>query len=341
MSITLKQLAQKLNLSVSTVSKALNDSHEISEDTKLKVQALAEELQYRPNLMAKSLKTGRSNTIGLVIPYITNPFQSQILEGAQQAALDRHYNLVFMQSREDAKMEEEALNALLQQQVGGIVISPSANSNERFLQAIHGKCPIILVDRIDFDIKTPKIGVNSEKGAFEATQHLIDAGRTEILVVTGKNLGINQKRLLGYKKALMANYLPYKPENVVYVEYGQTAEDLITNLTQLLDKRLKAYSQPIGILCTTDTLTIHTLGILAKLGVQVPDTVSLIGFANTEYADCMNPSLSTVFQPAVEMGYESVSRLIDLMEREGDMEEETVIMDPIIIPRNSTRTSLA
>ena len=341
--IRLKELAEKLNLSISTVSKALNNSHEISEETKKRVKKLALQYNYRPNLLAKSLKTGRSNTIGLIVPYITNPFQSQVLEGAQKAAIESNFNLIFMQSRENALLEDESLKAMLQQNIDGILISPSANSNVRYLKEINSQVPLVLMDRIDFDINTHKVGVNSEKGAFQATQHLINSGLKDILVVMGKNIGVSQRRLAGYKKALLANYLEYNPDNVIYVEYGQNSKDLIKNLSIILDRKLAEFNHPIGLFGTTDTLTVHSLGILSNLGIKVPDQVSIIGFANTEYVDALNPSLSSVVQPAIEIGYLSVKKLIELIHSNNRAEEkfETIVLDPEIIPRKSTQIAQA
>ena len=162
--ITLKELARKLGISVSTVSKALNDSFEISDETKQRVREMADAHQYRPNILAKSLKTGRSNTLAVLIPYLSNPFQSQVLEGAHQAAFERNYKLVFMQSRENEQLEQESLHVLQQQNVDGVIISPSANSDLKFLKQFHQQCPLVLVDRIDFELDTFKIGVVMRRG---------------------------------------------------------------------------------------------------------------------------------------------------------------------------------
>ncbi len=337
--ITLKELAKKLELSVSTVSKALNDSFEISEETKVRVRAMAEKYHYRPNILAKSLKMGRSNTIGVIIPYLSNPFQSQVLEGAHQAAYENNFKLVFMQSRENSRMEQDALKTFRQQNIDGIIITPAAESHIKTLKQYNQEFPIVLVDRIDFELDTFKIGVNSEKGAYDATQHLIDMGRKEILLLCGKNIGINKDRIAGYKKALLANYIPLDPSNIIQVEYGQTREDLVKNLRILLERRIKELDHPIGILGTTDTLTVTSLGILSQLNLQVPSEVAVIGFANTEMAESLNPSLSTIVQPAFEIGYLGVSKLIETIVSKNrfEMEFSTTMLESKIIERKSTK----
>lgn len=337
--ITLKELARKLGISVSTVSKALNDSFEISDETKQRVREMADAHQYRPNILAKSLKTGRSNTLAVLIPYLSNPFQSQVLEGAHQAAFERNYKLVFMQSRENEQLEQESLHVLQQQNVDGVIISPSANSDLKFLKQFHQQCPLVLVDRIDFELDTFKIGVSNEKGAFDATQHLIDTGRKDIFLLVGRNIGVNQKRIAGYKKALMANYIDVKESNIIQVEYGQSREVLVKNLSLILKGRIGKDAYNVGLLGTTDTLTVSSLGILSNLGIAVPEQVAVIGFANTEAAESLNPSLSTIVQPAYDMGYQAVEKLISLLQSKNrfDMEFDTTILDSKMILRNSTR----
>ena len=337
-SITLKELAQHLGVSTSTVSKALNDSFEISVETKLRVREMADKLNYKPNILAKSLKTGRSNTIGVIIPYLGNPFQSQILEGAHQAAYEHNYKLMFMQSRENAKLEQDALKIFSQQNIDGVIITPCANTDLKLLKQYHQLFPLVLVDRIDFELETFKIGVNNEKGAFDATQLLLDMGRKDILVLCGKNIGVSQKRIAGYNKALMANYVPPVKEHNIQVDYGQSREELIKNLTTLLDLKLKEFKNPIGLLGTTDTLTVASLGILSNLGVSVPEQVAVIGFANTEAAESLNPSLSCIIQPAKEIGYKGVEQLINLIGAKDrfQMDFNSIMLDTQIIQRRST-----
>lgn len=340
--ITLKELARILGLSVSTVSKALNDSYEISQKTKARVIAAAKEYNYQPNISAKSLKTGKSRTLGVIIPLLSNPFQSQILEGAHQAAYTNNYKLVFMQSRENPTLERESIQSLLGQHVDGILISPCADTDTEFLRATAEKKPTVLIDRIDFDIDTNKIGVDSELGAFQATQHLIDQRRKDILVLAGRNIGVTQKRLSGYRKALLANYIEYREDYVIHVDYGMTVDDLRENLAATISptiSRLHLQGKAIGILGTTDTLTVSILGILDKLRIKVPEHIAVIGFANTQAAESMNPSLSTIVQPAIEMGYQGIEKLIHSIESKSPINDQstTTILKPSIVYRNSTR----
>ncbi|MCL7988879.1 LacI family transcriptional regulator [Sphingobacterium sp. lm-10] len=336
--ITLKELAKMLELSVSSVSKALNDSHEISIETKRKVQELAAAHNYRPNMFGKSLKTGRTNTVAIIIPYLSNPFQAQILEGAHQAAYSNNYKLIFMQSREDADKEIELLQSLINQNIDGILISPSAKSSVEFLRKVHQKVPIVLIDRIDFDLDTHKIGVDNERGAFDATQHLINMGRKNILVLNGKDLGVTQKRTAGHKNALMANQIDFIRQNVIEVDYQLPRQDLVKSLRDMLQAKLLLMNGPIGILGNTDILTLSVLGILSELGIRVPEEVAVIGFSNTEAADSLNPALSTVVQPALQMGKMGIEKLVELIECKNRHQTSmtTTTLDPVIVLRKST-----
>ncbi|PVH24895.1 LacI family DNA-binding transcriptional regulator [Sphingobacterium corticibacter] len=336
--ITLKELAKMLGLSVSSVSKALNDSHEISVETKRKVQELASAHNYRPNMFGKSLKTGRTNTVAIIIPYLANPFQAQILEGAHQAAYSNNYKLIFMQSREDADKEIELLQSLLSQNIDGILISPSANTSVEFLQEVHQEVPIVLIDRIDFELETHKIGVDNERGAFAATQHLIDMGREHILVLNGKDLGVTQKRTAGHKNALLANQIPFSEDNIIEVDYQLSRQDLVHSLREMLQEKLSKVDKPIGILGNTDILTLSTLAILSEMEICVPEEAAVIGFSNTEAADSLNPALSTVVQPALEMGKLGIEKLVELMNCKNRFQAVTTTtkLDPMLVFRKST-----
>lgn len=327
-----------LGISVSSVSKALNDSHEISIETKRKVQELAAAHHYRPNMFGKSLKTGRTNTVAIIIPYLANPFQAQILEGAHQAAYSHNYKLIFMQSREDSDTEMELLQSLLNQKVDGILISPSANCNVDFMQEVNAEVPIVLIDRIDFDLDTHKIGVDNERGAYDATQHLVDMGRVDIVVLNGKDLGVTHKRTVGHKNALIANHIDFQEKNLIEIDYQLPRQDLVQSLRKHLQSMLLPLVKPIGILGNTDTLTLSVLGILSDLGIRVPEEVAVIGFSNTEAADSLNPALSTVTQPAIEMGRMGIEKLVELIECKNrhQITMTTTKLDPVIVLRKST-----
>ena len=314
--VTLKELAKVLNMSVSTVSKALNDSHEISDATKKIVKKFAQERNYQPNPLAKYLKLGRSNSIGVILPSIGNPFHSQIIENLHNYASQHNFNLIIMQSKDSEEIETKAIKALLNQGIDGIIISPAhETSNIELLKKIHeSTCPVIIFDRINYDLDTYKIGVNNFQSGFNATEELIKGGRKKIVILCGKNIGVTKQRLAGYEEALKRNGIEVNQNYIVYCNYNNSFEefdnDLKEKIAYLMQDRATA---PNAIFGTTDTLTTRVLGILADLGIQVPAELAVIGFANTEIANSLNPALSTIRQPTAEIASLSIEMLIKLI----------------------------
>lgn len=339
--ITLKDLAKMLKMSISTVSKGLNDSYEISEATKKKIRQLAEKHNYQPNLFAKNLKIGKTNTIGIIIPFMANPVQSQILEGAHKAALENNFHIVFMQSRDNSIIEKSCIEFLINQNVDGIMISPaSQESNVDYIKHVHENItPIILFDRVEYPLETHKVGVNSFVGTYNATKHLLDIGRKRIAVLCGKNLGVTSERLNGYLKALEDNSISIDPDLIIYCDYNKTKEQMDYELKKELIKLMKQENAPDAILGTTDTLTTRVLGILSETKYTVPEDLAVIGFANTELAQSLNPSLSTIKQPAFDIGYIATNKLIRLANEKdrSDFPYESILLETTIQLRNSTK----
>lgn len=338
--VTLKELARELNMSVSTVSKALNDSYEISEATKKKVKEVALKHNYRPNALAKFLKLGRSNNIGVIISSIGSPFQAQIIEAFHSSAVSNGFNLIMMQSQDSEDIEKKALNTLINYSVEGILISPAfENSNLDLLTHLHhSSCPIVLFDRINYNLDTFKIGIDGEKSVYQATEELIRIGRKKIVILCGKNIGVTRERLKGYKRALEDNGIDFVSEYIIYCNYNNSLEGIDEDMRIKLVKLLDSDTPPDAILGTTDTLTTRVLGVLSELNIQVPEKLAVIGFANTEIANSLNPSLSTICQPTFEMGKIAIDKLITLInsKNRSQIEYKDILLDSTITLRKST-----
>lgn len=313
--VTLKEMAKALNMSVSTVSKALNDSHEISASTKDQVKLLSDKLGYQPNPLAKYLKLGRSNNIGVILPSIGNPFHSQIIEFLHEYASKNDFNMIIMQSRDTEELETKAIEILLSHGVDGIIISPAhETSNHQLLEKINREtCPVILFDRINYDLDTFKIGINNVVSIENATEELLNIGRRKIVVLCGKNIGVTKERLQGYKNVLARNNIEIKSEYIVYINNSYSLQDFDRELKENIENLMKSSTPPDAILGTTDTLTTRVLGVLADLNIQVPQQVAVIGFANTDLANSLNPSLSTIRQPTNEIASLTIQMLINLI----------------------------
>lgn len=337
--ITIKEIAKALDLSISSVSKALNDSYDISEATKKRVLAYAKENGYRPNLLAKNLKTGKTNTIGVILSSINNLFYSQIIEGIQQHALTVGYDVIFMQSREQSEIEKSCIEALQLRGIDGLLIAPiDETSNVDLLKSLHqSNCPVVIFDRILHQLETVKIGVDNFKGAYSATKHLILNGRTDILNITGSKFGLSGERFKGYKQALTDHNIPFNPD--YYIQCNMQSNELLDgDLRTALQKVLASDLKPNAIISSSDTISVRILGILAELKIAVPDEIALIGFSNVDFPDSLNPSLSTIRQPTKEIGRLATERLIYFIKRQNWIQygQETIELETELTFRKST-----
>lgn len=338
MRITLKDIAKALNLSASSVSKALNDSHEISQETKKLVKDYAEKHHFRINKIAQTLKTGKTYSIGVILFNISNNFVAQMLDGIQVVSEQAKYDIIIMQSRNNELLEKKAIEVLRNRGVDGLLISPiNHQSSETELRALQENgIPVVLIDRIFHNLHTHKVGVNNFEGAYRATKHLVDQGKKRLMHITGKDLGITEERLNGFKAALATANIPFHPDLLLacdYTEGSQVEIEIKRKIVQLLD----AGQKPDAIFCATDDITSRTLGGLAELNIAVPAEIALIGFSNTPYAHALNPALSAVVQPAFEMGKLGFQKLIELVNKKHqEVAFETIALDTELHIRKSS-----
>ena len=339
--VTLKSLAKALELSVSTVSKALNDSYEISESTKVRVREYADKLDYQPNIIAQHLKTGKTNTIGVIIPKMSNPFAAQIIEGIQKEVVSHNYHMVIMQSMENEAIEKAAIQGLLNKGVDGLLFCPiSETSNIELVSRAHKNTPIVLFDRTNYQLPTHKVGVLNADGVYQACKQLFELNRKRIAIICGRHQGITKERLHGYQLAHKNHQIPVVEEYLIYCKVDNLA-DLDLDLEQQLDKLLALPNPPDAVIGVTDTITTHLLGVLSKMAIVVPEKLAVIGFANTELAFALNPSLSTIKQPAEEIGVQSVRKLLHIInsKNRSQIEWEDLKLPTQIQLRNSTAVS--
>jgi len=341
--ITIKDIAKALNFSVSTISKALNNSYEISPDTKKLIADYAKANNYTPNRFAKSLKAGQSTSVGVIISsFFSTTFLAQIIDGIYKASYEVGYDIIVMQSFENVEKERSCLDTLIAKGVDGILLAPvSETSNSEYLNYINDNlCPIVLFDRINTSVNTTKVGVNEYNGALEATQHLININRKRILFITGDKFGDNNQRILGFKKALKNLDIPLNSRYMVFCNL-ENIEELDEKIKKSILYLREMKIGPNAIFGATDLITIRTLGILAEMQIKVPEEMAVIGFANTDIAFSMNPPLSAIRQPAREMGYLSLRKLIDLIDLQVQGKKvtkfETILLDTVLNIRKSTQ----
>ncbi len=336
--ITIKDISIALQVSISTVSKALSDSHEISESTKSRIRDYAKANNFSINKVAQSLKLGRSNTIAVIACAINNDLVSQILEGIQEVAIESKYDIIIMQSMEDESIERSCIEVLKARGIDGLLISPvSESSNIDMLRNLKlSKVPVVLFDRINSQLNTYKYGVKNFDGAYQATVHLIKQGCTNILHITGSQLGVANERLSGFLAALQEYRIPFNPENYIPCNLKNT-NTIDADIRKALKKAFKSKNKPDAIFGATDLITIRSLGILADMNINVPNDIAVIGFANTKAAFAMNPSLSTISQPGKQIGYLAMTQLVKMIKTKREIDYfETIELDTSMHIRKSS-----
>ncbi len=337
---TLKEIAEKLGISITTVSKALKDYSDVSLKTKTAVISLAKELNYSPNSFAVNLRTQESKTIGLIIPEIVHHFFSNIIKGIITEAELNGYLVIILQSNESLELEKKQVALLINKRVDGILISLSNDTNDDdHLKAIlERKIPLVQFDKISKLINSSKVIINDQKAAMNATQHLIDAGFTKIAYIRGPiNPQNSIDRFIGYKKALEKNDLPFN-SHLVYTCEHVTFEEGVFFAEQILSD----HPDVEAIFCTTDLVAVGVLSYFNEHNIKVPEQIALMGFSNWFMSQVLTPKLSTIDQPSHEMGKESFNLLLDQMncQRKGTPFTPKIIeLETTVMVRESTLKS--
>ncbi len=330
---TLKELAALLHISVSTVSKALNDSHEISEKTRIRVKELAVKLKYKPNRIAQQLKTNKTKTIGVILPTVTNPFFAQVLHGIEMAATNNDYDIIVCLSNETMHKEERSLELLSNGSVDGFIIAVARESQikkkaQHIQTILDSKIPILMFDRVVNEIKCDKVIVDDFQSVYEATQYLIEKeGRKNILLVSNiEELSVGKLRTKGYTKALQDHNLT---PNILKLD---NAVDVEVSIYDFLAKNNK-----IDAIISIDHVTgIVAINMAKKLGKEIPKNMSVVGFGYEHTHLLSSPKISIIHQKAHKIGEMSMKLLIDNINTE-DHELQTIVVPSELKLSESTR----
>lgn len=333
---TLKQIAKELGVSVSTVSKALNNSAEISETTKAKIKEFAKLKNYKPNIVALNLKNRQTKTIGVILPNILNSFFAKVFTGIEKVAEEKGYHIITCISNESLEKEIHAMELLSNGTVDGFILSISEESQKRnyfehFTDCINDDVPIVMFDRVTDKVNCDKVIVNDLDSAFSATQHLIDSGCKKIaLLSTIDNLSVGKLRAKGYYKALYQNNFAFDEDLII-----------LTDASEDFDEKLKTLfkSQTIdGVFALDELASVSALKCGLENGYKIPEDLSIIGFADGVWSKRLTPSLSTVSQHGPEIGETATRLLIDLLEFKGkEHSYKTTIVKTELRHRGSTR----
>jgi len=332
--VTIKDIAKHLDISPSTVSRALRDHPDISSETKKQVLALANKLDYHPNSIAQSLKSMQTKTIGVIVPEIRHHFFSSALTGIEDVAYKAGYIIIVCKSNEDHEREVVNTRALVSNHVAGLIVSISQSTeNSEHFKALHKRgIPIVFFDRVCEDVDASKVVVDDREGAFSAVEYLIKSGYKRIAYIAGpKHLSISKERFTGYSLALKKYNVPFKKEYVTYG--GLNEEDGIQGFQKLLQLK----ELPDAIFAVNDPVAIGVFTEMKKNNLKILDDIALVGFSDNPISSLIDPPLTTVAQPAYEMGTTAAKLLLEeIGNSEGKFLHRTERLETKLIIRKST-----
>lgn len=327
---TIKDIAKALNVSVATVSRALNESHEIHPVTKDKVLAKAKELRYKPNVQARNLLKRRSNMIGVVVPEFITFFFPEIIIGIQEVVNKLGYQVLISQSNESSSLESKNVKMLEESMVEGMIISVAKNSRniDLYQRLINERMPIVFVNRVFSGLEASQVVIDDRKWAFKVTEHLIKCGYRRIAHLAGnEHLSVTKTRLQGYLNALEAYDIPVNENLIMYVGVQQERAKIGVDYLMSLKEK------PDAIFAINDPVAVGCMLELKKRGMRIPEDIAIAGFSESPIGRIME--LTSVFQPTFEIGRKAAGLLLKQI-KDFDAPAETVILDAKLNIRNST-----
>lgn len=332
--VTMKEIAKKLGVSVSTVSRALKDSPELHPDTKKRIVEMAKSMNYQYNLLAQSLRISKSKVLGVIVPELTSHFFSSNISGIQDTAYKRGYNIMICQSNESYEQEKANIKTLVSSQIDGLLISLSRETkNYDHLRELYDReIPFIMFDRVTEEIPVSKVTVDDAHGAYVAVNHLLEQGCRKIAYFSGpEDLYISKKRKEGYIQALKEFGIPERDIKVYITDLTPEMNRKVT-LEMLEDKE-----RPDSIFAMIDPLAIDILLVLKEKKIKIPDDIALVGFTNNPTSAVIEPSLTTVSQPGYEMGQIAANHLLDQLDDIVSDEPQSFVLLTTLILRNSSK----
>ena len=344
--ITLKQIARELDVSISTVSKALKNSKEISADTIQKVQAFAKLYNYRPNNIALSLKNRKTNTIGIIIPEIVHHFFSKVIRGVELVANKRGYNVIIGLSNESFSKEVINMEMLANGSIDGFILSMSKETllqqdYHHYNETMNQGMPIVMFDRVVSEIKCDKVIVDDFNGAKNAVQKLISNNCEHIALITTKDyVSVGRLRTQGYLEALEENKITPQAELILKMDDTLDYEVHLEKLEDEIEQLFNAHKEIDGVFAVNELYALSAMKVARKMGLNVPNDIQVIGFTDGVLSKHSTPSLTTVSQHAQLMGERAADLLIDKIEKEFEAEEEqfqTIVINTELVERESTK----
>jgi LacI family transcriptional regulator len=342
--ITLKQIARELDVSISTVSKALRNSVEISDDTKQKIQAFAKLYNYRPNIIALSLKNRKTKTIGIIIPEIVHHFFSKVIRGIELVANKRGYNVIIGLSNESFAKEVINMEMLANGSIDGFILSISKETllqqdYHHFNATINQGMPIVMFDRVVNEVECDKVIVDDLEGSKKAVEKLILSGCKNIAIITTKDyVSVGKLRTQGYLEALEEHKITPKANLILKIDDEMDSEDHLDDLEKEIEILFNKNQKIDGVFAVNELYALSAMKVARKLNKAIPEDIQFIGFTDGVLSKHATPGLTTVSQHAQQMGEKAADLLIDKLENEQEDEQyQTVVIATEIIERQSTK----
>ena len=304
--ITIKDIARELGISVSTVSRALKDNPEISKATKEMVRESARRLNYKPNLMASNLRTNKNTTLGVIIPEVNHHFFASVLDGIEQAANEAGYSILICQSHENMEKEIQNVQTLLHSRVAGMLVGVSKETMHlhHLQEVLNSNTPLVLFDRPCPSLLCDQVVSDDYAGAYSAVEHLIQTGCKRILYFSSSmNLEVAHRRYQGWRNALQKHGLWHSTDDIIIADTRELA-------IEELPKQMNADQRPDAIFCVNDHCASGVLYAAQKLGLRVPEDLSICGFSDAPLARITTPMLTTVEQHGTEIGTHAMQALL-------------------------------
>jgi LacI family transcriptional regulator len=332
--VTIYDIAKELNLSASTVSRALKDHYSIGQKTKQAVKKLAEKKGYQPNVIAASLRRRKTNTIGVIMPLINRPFISSLISGIEIGAKEAGYNVLISQSHDSYETEVANSHTLYSSRVSGLIVSLAMETQkyDHFKQFVRQNIPIVFVDRITKELNSDLVVIDNTFAGFEATNHLIEQGCSRIAHIAGQQRrNVYRDRLNGYREALEKHQIIIEDELILTHNY-LSFEDGFNCAKKLFELK----NPPDGIFCANDTTAIGVLQYAKKNGIKIPDDLAVIGFNNDPMTEIVDPPLSTIEHPANDMGRIAIQQVLKTKVNREIVRSETIVLKTNLIVRESS-----
>ncbi|MFK7695491.1 LacI family DNA-binding transcriptional regulator [Paenibacillus sp. HJGM_3] len=331
--VTIYDVAKKANVSAMTVSRVINNSGRISDKTRSKVKQIMEELNYVPNSTARSLVKQETKMLSLLIADITNPFYTTLARGAEDAAMQLGYKLLFGNSDESLQKEKEYVDMILSTRVDGVLLAPAGDASLEHLQALkRHNIPFVLLDREVPGIECDMIVGESKEGARRLVEHLIGLGHKRIALVNGSStISTARHRFAGYWEALKLNDIPFDDRLVLELGYKQVQDP------SLLDPLLSLEQPPTAIFAANNFLATGIISVLRSRGIQVPDDMSIVCFDDLGLASQLVPFLTVAAQPAYQFGFLGTQLLLERIQNKNATDWRKLILPIELITRQSAK----